>query len=232
MTLPVSEVFGPVYQGEGPHTGRRCSFVRLGLCNLRCSWCDTPFTWDSTRYDVNAECPPMTAGAIAARLADHDTDLLVLSGGEPLIHQRNDTLKSLLADWPGHVHVETNGTLTPAPWLRSRVQHFSVSPKLGNQGDPYDRRIRSKPLHAFALMAHAERCAWKFVVTAPEDLAEVDALVAAYSVPRRAVWIMPEGVDRDAVLATATRIEHHVTQHGYNLTLRQHVLIHGNERGY
>ncbi|HHK7228110.1 TPA: hypothetical protein ACQXLV_002143, partial [Streptococcus pneumoniae] len=42
--LPVSEVFGPTIQGEGPHAGRTCHFIRLGGCNLSCSWCDTPYS--------------------------------------------------------------------------------------------------------------------------------------------------------------------------------------------
>ena len=56
-TLPLSEVFGPTFQGEGPHAGRRCAFVRLGGCNLSCEWCDTPYTWDATRYDLALENP-------------------------------------------------------------------------------------------------------------------------------------------------------------------------------
>ena len=43
-TSPVSEVFGPTLQGEGPHAGRPCHFIRLGGCNLSCSWCDTPYS--------------------------------------------------------------------------------------------------------------------------------------------------------------------------------------------
>ena len=38
------------FQGEGPLTGQRCAFVRMSRCNLRCVWCDTPYTWDWARY--------------------------------------------------------------------------------------------------------------------------------------------------------------------------------------
>src|SRR5262245_52198924 len=54
-SLVVSEVFGPTWQGEGPSIGRRCGFVRLGRCNLACTWCDTPYTWDWERYDPAKE---------------------------------------------------------------------------------------------------------------------------------------------------------------------------------
>src|SRR4029450_7825218 len=53
--LVVSEVFGPTFQGEGPSVGRRAGFVRLGRCNLDCSWCDTPYTWDWERHDPAVE---------------------------------------------------------------------------------------------------------------------------------------------------------------------------------
>jgi 7-carboxy-7-deazaguanine synthase len=53
--LVVSEVFGPTIQGEGPHAGQRAAFVRLGGCNLTCTWCDTAYTWDARRYDLRAE---------------------------------------------------------------------------------------------------------------------------------------------------------------------------------
>ena len=78
--LPVSEVYGPVWQGEGPDTGRRCSFLRLGHCNLACDWCDTPYTWDDDRFDVDAECPPTSNDHIMAELDRHGTDTVVLTG--------------------------------------------------------------------------------------------------------------------------------------------------------
>ena len=50
-TLPVAEVFAPTFQGEGPYLGRSADFIRLGGCNLTCYGCDTPYTWDASRYE-------------------------------------------------------------------------------------------------------------------------------------------------------------------------------------
>ena len=53
--LVVAEIFGPTWQGEGPSAGQVAAFVRLGLCNLTCAWCDTAYTWDRSRFDLRAE---------------------------------------------------------------------------------------------------------------------------------------------------------------------------------
>ena len=82
MTLPISEVFGPTLQGEGPHAGRTVQFIRLGGCNLSCSWCDTPYTWDASRFNLRQELTPMSVQEILDRIIPGVP--IVLSGGEPL----------------------------------------------------------------------------------------------------------------------------------------------------
>src|SRR5690625_5516627 len=71
----LNAVFGPTYQGEGPHTGTRCHFIRLGRCQLSCAWCDTPDTWDHTRYDVAAENPWTPVEDILTRSEEHTSEL-------------------------------------------------------------------------------------------------------------------------------------------------------------
>lgn len=222
--LPVSEVFGPVWQGEGPHTGMRCSFLRLGLCNLACEWCDTPFTWDRTRFDVDAECPPMDAAAILERLASHNTTLLVVSGGEPLIHATNPTLSEVLWSFAGDVDVETNGTQPPPSW-KQRVSLFAVSPKLWT-GGPLSKRIKPAVLAEWAEQPNAY---FKVVCQTPDQVAEVAA--QAWAWPEK-TWIMPEGRTAAEVLDGALRIERAVADHGFHFTLRAHTLLHGDERGF
>ena len=233
-TLPVSEVFGPVWQGEGPHAGRVCWFVRLGLCNLHCGWCDTPYTWDRDRYNVDAECPPVTAEHLTQTLMNAAPSLVVLSGGEPLIHQRNpallDTMRSVTDGCGTRWHVETNGTLTPTAPFVALVDHFTVSPKIAPQGDPQRRRLRNTALAAFANLAVSGAAIFKIVCKSPTDVAAAAAFYDQHHIPTTARWVMPEGTTPDAVLNTARAIAPTALEHALNLTLRQHSLMYGQER--
>src|ERR1700730_7162757 len=87
-TLVVSEVFGPTIQGEGPSLGRRAGFIRLGGCDLTCSWCDAAYTWNASRYDLRAELTRMPVTAMVERALVGDPEIVVITGGEPLLHQQ------------------------------------------------------------------------------------------------------------------------------------------------
>src|SRR5260221_13357763 len=100
MTLLVSEVFGPIIQGEGVSIGRPCEFLRLGGCNLSCVWCDTPYTWDWTgkngvKYDPKVELHKLSFVDVAAYLIKcrpgGNIFTIVASGGEPMLQQHTLT---------------------------------------------------------------------------------------------------------------------------------------------
>src|SRR5690348_2658708 len=95
--LLVNEIFGPTIQGEGPHTGRPCAFIRLAICPLHCSWCDTPYTWAFTEakaqthqlhqvFNQADEVHSMTVPTIVDRVLSKlgNGRMVVISGGEPL----------------------------------------------------------------------------------------------------------------------------------------------------
>ena len=231
-TVPVSEIFGPVWQGEGPFAGRACHFLRLGLCNLHCQWCDTPFTWDDKRYNVAAECPPRDVAWILRHLGR--AEYVVLSGGEPLIHQQNEALNDVWSASSGRGvvwHVETNGTRVPTAETIRRIDYFVVSPKVANQGDPEERRIKPAALATFAALAREQRkAAFKVVCSTPADVQAAYDFFERYAIPSEARWIMPEGATRDRLLTNARTIADTAARHGLNLTLRQHTLMYGTER--
>ncbi len=228
-TLPVAEVFGPTFQGEGRSLGVLASFVRLGGCNLTCRACDTAFTWDARRYDLRAELTPRTPAEIVAMLPA--APLTVVTGGEPLLYQHRPPLVDLLhAIWrrSSRVEIETNGTIVPTGNVIDQPHvRFNVSPKLDGpmSDDPAERRIVPVALDAFAGLAAIDRAVFKFVVDGVPAVDQAAALVTEHRIDPTTVWIMPEGNDPDRILATARSVADAVLAYGFNLTTRLHVLL-------
>src|SRR5260370_39404043 len=140
-------------QGEGPHSGKHCCFIRLYDCNLTCRWCDTSYTWANTKqraaktlsgkqYDKELERHTMTATEVLDALEKcwnwHESPTnIVISGGEPMLQQEallNVMMALDQADCP--IHIETAGTITPVDWMQQLLSHIVVSPKLANSGKP------------------------------------------------------------------------------------------------
>ncbi|MGH3435909.1 MAG: 7-carboxy-7-deazaguanine synthase QueE [Pseudonocardiaceae bacterium] len=233
-TLVVNEIFGPTVQGEGPSTGRRCAFLRLGGCNLSCRWCDTPYTWDwqgysddGRAYDPRVELTAKSVDDILGELLALDVGLVVVSGGEPLSQQRR--LRPLVTELTRGgiaVEVETNGTVAPDDELVALGVRFNVSPKLAHSGDEERRRINPDALRKFCQIPGV---AFKFVCRSVDDLDEVAVLTIAHGLSP--IWIMPEGKEQHAVIAHLQTIAGEVVRRGWNLTTRLHVLAWGDRRG-
>ncbi|MQS38312.1 7-carboxy-7-deazaguanine synthase QueE [Streptomyces katsurahamanus] len=229
-TLPVQEIFGPVPQGEGPYTGRAAVFVRLGRCNLHCPPCDSKLTWDTSRYDLGATCPPraaedIVAAAVALGAGDHR--LTVISGGEPLLWQRTRAWEMLLTALPGKIHVESNGTISPTGLTRQRVAHFSVSPKTGAMGaaDPAKRRIVPSVLADFARLAEQGRAIFKFVAGDLPEVEEIAELVRAHGLPQGRVWVMPLGDSAESWETAGRAVVERVMEHGFHFSGRLHLAL-------
>lgn len=227
--LVVAEVFGPTIQGEGPSMGRRASFVRLGGCNLHCTWCDTPYTWDASRFNLRDELAALPVDAIATTVRTHGTDLTVITGGEPLLHQTRSAWARLLHLLPGDVEIETNGTQFPTEVTLGRAVWFNVSPKLTHSGDSEADRINPD---ALAALHNTGQAVFKFVCTSVDDLGEVQTICADAGIPPDLVWIMTEGVTVDAVLDGTRALAEPALACGYNLTTRLHTLIWGSTRAH
>lgn len=220
--INVNEVFGPTIQGEGPHMGQRVGFVRLAGCNLSCSWCDTPYSWDWERYDKAAESHPMTIEQVAELVKPMGVTRLVLTGGEPMLQQR--FIPALHALTGCLIDVETNGTRAPLPGIEDSVDLFNVSPKLSHAQDPAARRIVDKAMSAFADLAQRGKAVFKFVAEKPEDLQEIRSILDRYTIPDSAVWVMPEGMTIDQHIRHLQELADYVVDAGWNLTTRVHVL--------
>ena len=225
-SLVVSEVFGPTWQGEGPSLGRRCGFVRLGRCNLACTWCDTPYTWDWERYDPAVELQRCMVTEVVSELDAMRIDMLVISGGEPLLQQSHlPPLLTAAKERGWRIEVETAGTLAPTDAVAA-VDRFNVSPKLVNSGNALERRYKPDVLRAFEASG---RAAFKFVACSDADLDEIAAIVDECGLTN--VWVMPEGTDAVMVTERARDLAPAVLERGWNFTTRLHVLLWGDKRG-
>jgi 7-carboxy-7-deazaguanine synthase len=98
--LTINEIFHSI-QGESTHAGRPCVFVRLTACDLRCSWCDTPYAFDEGRK--------MSVEDVVGRVRDYGCDLVEITGGEPLLQQEVYPLMERLMAEGRTVMLETGG---------------------------------------------------------------------------------------------------------------------------
>lgn len=227
--LLVAETFGPTVQGEGPTIGRRAAFIRLMRCNLTCKGCDTPYTWDRSRFDLEAGSTATSVTDLLAWSTAQSVDLVVITGGEPLIQQRRlIPLVRGLAEAGLQVEVETNGTIAPEPDLLAWVTRFNVSPKLSTFGIgmPTSKRIKAAVLNLFAISGQA---VFKFVVSSTAELAEITDLVQQHHLAP--VFVMPEGRTAEEVCRRMAEIADPAIARGFHLTTRLHVLIWGDQRG-
>lgn len=229
--LMVSELFGPTVSGEGPTLGERCAFLRLMGCNLTCSWCDTPYTWDGSRFNLRAQGRRRTPEAVADAVTSLGVRLLIVSGGEPLLHQAQpawaDTLRQVTARGV-RVEVETNGTVAPTRTTDLYLTRYVVSPKLAHAGMTERRRIRPE---ALAALLRTDKAVFKFVCASAGDVAETARIAEANGIPPGRVWVMPEGVSSGALCEHLAEIADPAINLGFNVTTRLHVHTWGDERG-
>lgn len=110
----IVEIFESL-QGEGYNTGMPAVFIRLGKCNLACSWCDTDYLTFAM----------MSLHDILGRLKDYTARNIIITGGEPTIQPHLDALLDALKSAGYYLCIETNG-LNPAP---AQMDYVATSPK-------------------------------------------------------------------------------------------------------
>jgi 7-carboxy-7-deazaguanine synthase len=132
--LPINELFYSL-QGEGTLAGVPSVFVRTSGCNLRCWFCDSYHTsWEPTHAWMSMD--EILAEVESFERADH----VVLTGGEPMVHERSVDLLEALDERGYHTTVETNGTI----YREAPIDLASISPKLANSTPTPERDPRSE----------------------------------------------------------------------------------------
>lgn len=230
ISVKVCEIFYSL-QGEGKLTGVPSAFVRTTGCNLRCTWCDTPYTsWEAEAGEV------LDGEAIVARLAEYATSHVVLTGGEPMIDEDVGEVTRKLKEAGYHITLETAGTVH-----REVVcDLMSLSPKLSNS-TPWQRdggrwakahernRIRLEVLQQLMGMGEYQL---KFVVEQRDDLSEIDELLTRLGgVQPSDVLLMPQGVTHQETSERHGWLVELCKQRGFRFCPRLHITLFGNTRG-
>lgn len=163
--IPLMEVFGPTVQGEGAVIGQQTYFMRFGLCDYKCTLCDSMHAVDPKLVKANARW--LTQDEIAHEFYDMhkygSAKWVTLSGGNPCIHDL-DTLVNELHSRGFKTAVETQGTLCP-DWL-DNCDVVTISPKGPGIGENTDFDV----LDSFVEKIKAKLVNFKIVVFDQRDL--------------------------------------------------------------
>ena len=225
--MKIAEIFNSI-QGEGVLAGVPSVFVRTSGCNLRCTWCDTPYTsW-------KPEGEERTLDAILAEVRRYEPTHVVVTGGEPMLTDEIVPLTKRLREMEFHVTIETAGTI----YQSVVCDLISISPKLANS-TPHLReegrwaaqheRLRYQREVLKRLMENPYQL--KFVVCAPEDLEEIHRIVEETGADRGCVVLMPEGTDVQTIYQRARWLADICKTEKYRYGPRLHIDIYGNQRG-
>lgn len=231
--IPINEIFCSL-QGEGKLAGVPSVFIRTSGCNLRCWFCDSYHTsWEPTGEVLSVD--NIVEEVLSFEKANH----VVLTGGEPMIHNESQELLEALSDYGYHTTVETNGTI----YRDTSIDLASISPKLASstpttERDPKgegqwetrheERRIN---IDTLANLIKTYDSQLKFVVTGADDMTEIEALIENIRVESKAsvadddILLMPEGRTQNDLDSTRNETAKLAMEHGYRYTPRLHVTL-------
>ncbi len=233
--LWVSERFVSL-QGEGATAGKPSAFLRLGQCNLSCSWCDTPYTWDEERYDLSRELQAVSFAELSEWLVQLPVSRLIITGGEPLIQHRKlekwlfelDAATRALKRQAFTIEVETNGTILAHPSLLERIDQWNLSPKLKSSGQDKARALKLEVLRQYR---DAQLAFLKFVIADQDDAEQAQQLIQELDWPSERIIFMPEARSKEELRARSPRVAETALKRGVLFSSRLHLELYDGRRG-
>jgi len=170
--LTVNEIFHSI-QGESSRAGQLCVFVRLTACDLRCSWCDTPYAFHEGRK--------MTVDDVVAAVEAHGSRLVEITGGEPLLQEDVYPLMDRLLAGGYTVMLETGGhrPITRVPAAVLKIVDVKCPASGEAEKNDYANLDRLGPLDEV-----------KFVVQDRGDYDFARDVIARHDLPARAAAVL------------------------------------------
>ena len=220
----IAEIFHSL-QGEGALIGVPSVFIRTSGCNLRCSWCDTPYTsWQPEGRQLSLD-------RIVQRVAAYPARHVVVTGGEPMISPEIALLTGRLRDRGLHITIETAGTV----FAPVTCDLMSISPKLANSTpegswSEQHERLRFQPAILRRLIEGFDY-QLKFVVAEPTDLEEIHRMLEQLPADRAKVILMPEGTETSILRERGAWLAETAKREGFRFSPRLHIELWGNRRG-
>ena len=194
--LPLVEDFYTI-QGEGFHSGKPAYFIRLGGCDVGCSWCDAKYTWNPLSH------PLVATDEIVERAASFEAQAIVITGGEPLLYPL-DYLTQRLHEYGLEIFLETSGSHP----LSGEFDWICLSPK------------RKQPPLAEAFAAASEL---KVIIETEEDLRWAEE--CATKVGERCMLFMQPEWSRSEQM-TPTIVEYVKAHPQWNISIQIHKFMH------
>lgn len=194
--LPLVEDFYTI-QGEGFHSGKPAYFIRLGGCDVGCSWCDAKYTWNPLSH------PLVATDEIVERAASFEAQAIVITGGEPLLYPL-DYLTERLHAHGLEIFLETSGSHP----LSGEFDWICLSPK------------RKQPPLAEAFAAASEL---KVIIETEEDLRWAEECAAKVG-ERCMLFMQPEWSRSEQM--TPTIVEYVKAHPQWNISIQIHKFMH------
>lgn len=194
--LPLIDQFYTV-QGEGYHMGKAAFFIRIGGCDIGCSWCDTKYSWSFKFHDFT----PIEE--IVENAKNNKADAVVITGGEPSLYNLSP-ICDLLIENNIETHVETSGAYP----LRGTWNWICLSPKKQN---PPQENIFPKANELKVIISKKEDLIW-----AEENAKKVNSKCKLYLQPE---WSKYEELITDIVSYVKTNKK-------WRISLQAHKFMH------
>jgi len=233
--LSSSEVSEPVFiaetfesfQGEGPWAGTASLFIRTSGCNLRCWFCDTPYT--SWQPEGEQRTLDKLAKVVRQSAAEH----VVITGGEPMLAAQLTELTEICRAASRTITIETAGTVDRSV----ECDLMALSPKRPNSApdDPHWRmrheQTRHQPAVIHSLLKRYD-CILKFVIDTQIDVADVCTYLEEFpEVTTDRIWLMPQARTHQELLDQTTWVKSAAEENGFRFSPRLHMEQFGDARG-